>query len=311
MHAPAGRAAGAPGVHRAPDRGAPPRGGGVAAPAQPAADRDRRPAVRRGPAGGDAAAAARGGHAADRAAAGGWDDARRRCSHGHDRVRRDAVPAVPAVYRAMDRLCAARPGQRPGCAAGARAPGGLAVGRRRPGRQPDGHRGGHQGGRAHPGRSRAARAGGRDQQDRPGADRDRRLPRRRRRNCCALAAASAAHPQLLAEITARSPQEPYRVTRCTRPSASPRRARETPTSATAGPAGFLADLRLVQSSLAAAATPQAYGELQHLVWQAETFVLDLAEPQIRQYSRVHAKALAELRGRSESVSGPAAGGRPR
>ena len=39
----------------------------------------------------------------------------------------------------------------------------------------------------------------------------------------------------------------------------------------------MADLRLVQASLAAAgAARQAYGELQHLIWQAETFGFHLA-----------------------------------
>ena len=58
---------------------------------------------------------------------------------------------------------------------------------------------------------------------------------------------------------------------------------------------FLADLRLVQESLVAAgATRQAYGELQHVVWQAETFGFHLAELEIRQHSEVHAAALAEL-----------------
>ena len=58
-----------------------------------------------------------------------------------------------------------------------------------------------------PGRSRAARAGGRDRQDRPGADRvptGSAPPSAELRR--ALAAASAAHPELLAEITASSPQ---------------------------------------------------------------------------------------------------------
>ena len=115
----------------------------------------------------------------------------------------------------------------------------------------------------------------------------------------ALAAASAAHPQLLAEITARSPQEPYRVYllyAAERLAAT--RSRDADLGY-GGPAGFLADLRLVQSSLAAAgATRQAYGELQHLVWQAETFGFHLAGLEVRQHSRVHAKALAELRASS-------------
>jgi phosphoenolpyruvate carboxylase len=113
----------------------------------------------------------------------------------------------------------------------------------------------------------------------------------------ALAAASAAHPDLLGEISARSPQEPYRtylLYAAERISATRTRDADL---AYAAPAGFLADLRLVQSSLAAAgATRQAYGELQHLIWQAETFGFHLAGLEVRQHSRVHARALAELRG---------------
>src|SRR6266542_3400261 len=59
---------------------------------------------------------------------------------------------------------------------------------------------------------------------------------------------------------------------------------------------LLADLRLVQESLArAGAHRQAFGELQHLVWQAETFGFHLAELEIRQHSEAHARALAEVR----------------
>src|SRR5690606_37580982 len=39
----------------------------------------------------------------------------------------------------------------------------------------------------------------------------------------------------------------------------------------------------------------AYGELQNLIWQAETFGFHLAELEIRQHSAVHAAALAEVR----------------
>jgi phosphoenolpyruvate carboxylase len=112
----------------------------------------------------------------------------------------------------------------------------------------------------------------------------------------ALAAASAAHPELLAEIAARSPQEPYRIYllyAAQRISAT--RARHADL-AYPGPAEFLADLRLVQESLAAAgAAKQAFGELQHLIWQAETFGFHLAGLEVRQHSEVHARALAELR----------------
>ena len=63
-----------------------------------------------------------------------------------------------------------------------------------------------------------------------------------------------------------------------------------------GPEEFLAGLRLVQASLATAGAPQqAFGELQHLIWQAETFGFHLAGLEVRQHSPVHARALAELR----------------
>ena len=112
----------------------------------------------------------------------------------------------------------------------------------------------------------------------------------------ALAAASAAHPDLLAEIAARSPQEPYRtylLYAAQRINATRVRHADL---AYPGPAEFLADLRIVQESLAAAgAAKQAFGELQHLIWQVETFGFHLAGLEVRQHSEVHAPALAELR----------------
>jgi len=58
---------------------------------------------------------------------------------------------------------------------------------------------------------------------------------------------------------------------------------------------FLADVRLVQASLAkAGASRLAYGELQHLAWQAETFGFHLASLEVRQHAAVHAEAVAEL-----------------
>ncbi|MBV9379594.1 MAG: phosphoenolpyruvate carboxylase [Streptosporangiaceae bacterium] len=111
----------------------------------------------------------------------------------------------------------------------------------------------------------------------------------------ALSAAAAAHPELLGEITARSPQEPYRAyllysaerIRATR-------LRDADLRYT-GPAELLADLRLVQESLAGAgARRQAFGELQHLIWQAETFGFHFAGLEVRQHSAVHARALAEI-----------------
>ena len=112
----------------------------------------------------------------------------------------------------------------------------------------------------------------------------------------ALAAAAAAHPELLAEIAARSPQEPYRtylLYAAQRINATRMRHADL---AYPGPAEFLADLRVVQESLAAAgAGRQAFGELQNLIWQAETFGFHLAGLEVRQHSEVHARVLRELR----------------
>ncbi len=125
----------------------------------------------------------------------------------------------------------------------------------------------------------------------------------------ALAAASAAHPELLAEIAERSPQEPYRtylLYAAQRINATRLRHADL---AYRGPAEFLADLRIVQESLArAGAARQAYGELQHLIWVAETFGFHLAGLEVRQHSEVHARVLSELR-----AAGPPGiddGGRP-
>src|SRR5918994_1711223 len=61
------------------------------------------------------------------------------------------------------------------------------------------------------------------------------------------------------------------------------------------PDDVAADLRLVQDSLVASgAVRLAYGELQHLVWQVETFEFHLVELETRQHSDVHAEALHEL-----------------
>ena len=110
-----------------------------------------------------------------------------------------------------------------------------------------------------------------------------------------LAVAEAAHPELLAEISARSPQEPYRAyllflaerLRATRLRDADLGFADT--------AEFLAGLRLVQDSLASAGAPrQAFGELQNLIWQTETFGFHLAELEVRQHSAAHSRALREL-----------------
>jgi len=144
----------------------------------------------------------------------------------------------------------------------------------------------------------------------------------------ALAAAQAAHPAGVREIMQRSPEEPFRAyllyaarrLHATRMRLGGRGAAAEPDApeppepdesrprngsqpdgsqpaglAYAGPQEFIADLRLVQGELAAAGAPrQAFGELQHLLWQAQTFGFHLAELEVRQHSAVHARALAEL-----------------
>jgi phosphoenolpyruvate carboxylase len=112
----------------------------------------------------------------------------------------------------------------------------------------------------------------------------------------ALSSAAADQPELLAEITARSPGEPYRAYLLYAAERLAATRTRNVDLAYGSAAEFIADLRLVQSSLAAAgAVRQAYGELQHLLWQAETFGFHLAGLEVRQHSRVHARALAELR----------------
>ena len=120
----------------------------------------------------------------------------------------------------------------------------------------------------------------------------------------ALAASARAHPAIMAELSSRSPGEPFRAyllfaarrLEATRLSIAGAGASE-PGLAYAVAPEFIADLRLVQRALTAAgASRQAYGELQQLIWQAETFGFHLAELEVRQHSAVHAAALHELRG---------------
>lgn len=59
---------------------------------------------------------------------------------------------------------------------------------------------------------------------------------------------------------------------------------------------FLADLKVVQRSLAeAGAKRSAYGPLQDLIWQTETFGFHMVEMEFRQHSVVHARALEDIR----------------
>lgn len=107
------------------------------------------------------------------------------------------------------------------------------------------------------------------------------------------------HRDIAEDVTARveerSPGMPYRQTMLVMAA----RIRATRTRdadlAYPGPEEFLADLRVVQRSLAEGGDARAaYGELQHLIWQVESFGFHLAELEVRQHSQVHAETLAEI-----------------
>ncbi len=61
------------------------------------------------------------------------------------------------------------------------------------------------------------------------------------------------------------------------------------------PEEFLDDLRVVQRSLAqAGAVRTAYGPVQTLIWQVESFGFHMVETEFRQHSEVHARALEDI-----------------
>ncbi|OAH51231.1 phosphoenolpyruvate carboxylase [Microbacterium oleivorans] len=104
-----------------------------------------------------------------------------------------------------------------------------------------------------------------------------------------------ADEEAAAEIAKRSPNEPYRriMLLLARKIAATRTRNAD--LAYRDPEHLLADLRVLQDSLVSARAPrQAYGHLQHLIWQVETFGFHLTELEVRQHSAVHAKVLAEL-----------------
>ncbi|MFF4772991.1 phosphoenolpyruvate carboxylase [Microtetraspora fusca] len=120
----------------------------------------------------------------------------------------------------------------------------------------------------------------------------------------ALARATGDFPDLVSEMGTRSPQEPHRQWLffvASRIAATRRRDLDL---AYRSPSELLDDLRLAQESLrGAGAVRQAYGELQHLIWQVETFGFHLAELEVRQHSQVHAATLEEIAAGSLSERG--------
>jgi len=110
-----------------------------------------------------------------------------------------------------------------------------------------------------------------------------------------LGRARAVAPELVADLALRSPAEPHRQAVLWLAARIAGTRRRDADLGYARPADLAADLAVVQESLVAAGAPrQAYGELQHLVWQVETFGFHLAELEVRQHSAVHARALAEI-----------------
>lgn len=105
----------------------------------------------------------------------------------------------------------------------------------------------------------------------------------------------AADEDAAADIAKRSPNEPHRrilLLLARRIAATRTRDADL---AFRDPDELLADLRIVQESLvAASAERHAYGGLQQLIWQVETYGFHLAELEVRQHSQVHRKALEEL-----------------
>lgn len=105
----------------------------------------------------------------------------------------------------------------------------------------------------------------------------------------------AADEEAADEIAKRSPDEPHRrIMLLIARRIEATRVRDAD-RAYRTPSQLLADLKVVQDSLVAAGAPrQAYGHLQQMLWQVETFGFHLAELEVRQHSAVHAKVLAEL-----------------
>jgi phosphoenolpyruvate carboxylase len=104
---------------------------------------------------------------------------------------------------------------------------------------------------------------------------------------------------LTSKIGKRAPGEPHRrVLLVVAERIAATRTRDADL-AYANPDELLADLRTIQASLAAAgAHRSANGELQHLIWQVETFGFHLVALEVRQHSKVHRAALADVRATS-------------
>ncbi len=98
-----------------------------------------------------------------------------------------------------------------------------------------------------------------------------------------------------AAAAAESPDEPHRAVLLVVADRIGATRRRDADLAYGSPEQLEADLQVVQDSLLeAGATRAAYGDLQRLIWQVQTFGFHLAEIEVRQHSQVHAAALAEI-----------------
>ena len=126
----------------------------------------------------------------------------------------------------------------------------------------------------------------------------------------ALARAAVTDPARAEAIAVSSPDEPHRRFLLHAAVRTEATRRGEVGLAYGGPDELERDLRLVQDSLCAAgARRAAYGELQHLVWQVQTFGFHLAELEVRQHSAVHSAVLEELLVQVPGVVDPAAAAR--
>ncbi|MFD1504486.1 phosphoenolpyruvate carboxylase [Georgenia yuyongxinii] len=112
-------------------------------------------------------------------------------------------------------------------------------------------------------------------------------------------------PEVAAQAAEHSPGESHRqvlLVIAERIAATRRRDADL---AYGGAAELRRDLAVVQDSLVAAgASRAAYGRLQELIWQVETFGFHLSEMEVRQHSKVHAQTLAWLED-AAAVTSPA------
>lgn len=105
----------------------------------------------------------------------------------------------------------------------------------------------------------------------------------------------AADEEAAADIATRSPNEPHRqlLLMVARKIVATRERNAD--RAYDSPDELLSHLRTVQDSLIAGGAPrQAYGQLQRLIWQVQTYGFHLAELEVRQHSAVHARVLHVL-----------------